>query len=83
MRVDILPNPNSGIFDIRLNSHSEEDITITLVNYLGMEILTEEGIDITKGSVYHIQYPELPAGLYILNVEQGNRNISRKMLIGN
>lgn len=83
VEINIVPNPNNGIFDITISSDSEDNITLSLVNYLGVEIYKKEGISVVSGYTYHMENTELPAGIYILNVEQGDRNISRKVLISN
>lgn len=79
----IQPNPNNGNFNIEINTDSNENITITFVNYIGVEILKDKNVNVQSGMVYPINLEGLPAGIYIVNIEQGDKNISRKVLIGN
>lgn len=82
MQIGIVPNPNNGIFTLNINSNNNAPAVITMVNYLGVQVFKKENVVATNGFVYHMERKELPAGIYILTVEQDNSRYSRKVLIG-
>jgi Secretion system C-terminal sorting domain len=84
--VLLYPNPNSGRFNIRINS--------PLYNYLGMRVYTEEGLlirvqnfsGLVYGRVVPIDMTNLPAGVYIVKFyyDDGVRTSDKsfKVIIG-
>ncbi len=80
--VKIIPNPNNGIFDVNIISDDNKNISLSLVNYLGIEIFKKENIEAGNGFVYHMNNTSLPAGVYILNIEHEGTRYGRKILIG-
>lgn len=82
MEIGVIPNPNNGVFNVEISTESSELASISLVNYLGIEIYRKESVDCTNGYTLHMEHTKLPAGIYILNVEQGEVNYSKKVLIG-
>jgi len=83
MQITIMPNPNNGIFTLNIIPEDNSPITITMVNYLGAKIFKKEFINTTNDIIYKVDESDLPAGIYIINVEQENSMFSRKVLIGN
>ena len=82
MQISIVPNPNNGIFKLHINSENDSPVVITMVNYLGVEILKKENNIVTNGFVYPMERKDLPSGIYVITVEQDNNRYSRKVLIG-
>ncbi len=81
LQITIVPNPNNGIFDLNIISNDEQPITINMVNYLGLKVFEEENIIANNGYVFHVDNTKLPSGIYVISVEQGDRNMTRKVLI--
>lgn len=82
MQINIVPNPNNGIFKLNISSNNDAPVVITMVNYLGVEVFKKENIIATNGFVYPMERKELPAGIYIISVKQDEFRYSRKVLIG-
>jgi hypothetical protein len=82
IQINIMPNPNSGIFTLNINTENSSPITITMVNYLGAKIFEEEFANTTNGLEYQVDENNLPAGIYIISLEQENSRYTRKVLIG-
>jgi hypothetical protein len=82
IQINIMPNPNNGIFTLNINTENSSPITITMVNYLGAKIFEEEFANTTNGVEYQVDENNLPAGIYIISLEQENSRYTRKVLIG-
>jgi len=81
IQINIVPNPNNGVFDIDVATDSNSPISITMVNYLGAKVFENKVTTISSG-IIHIDKNDLPAGIYVVNIEQNGLNYSRKVLIG-
>ena len=80
--ISIVPNPNNGIFTLNISSSNDTPVKVTMVNYIGVQIFKKENVSVNNGIVYKIERKELPAGIYIVTVEQDESRYSRKVLIG-
>lgn len=72
--VRIYPNPASTNITISLRSGQNGELSITDQN--GRVLHKQDFVDSEL-----IELPELPVGLYILNVESGNRKTEHKLII--
>lgn len=82
MQINIVPNPNNGVFKLNINSDNEKPMTITMVNYLGIKVFEKEGVVANNGFIYSMDDASLSSGIYIINIEQGDASYNRKVLIG-
>jgi len=82
IQINVLPNPNDGMFKLEISSDSDDPVSITMVNYLGSQIFRKEKVAANNGWVYQFENKELPVGVYIISIEQGDSRYSRKVLIG-
>ena len=80
--INIVPNPNNGVFKLEISSDNDNPITISMVNYLGLEVFIKEDVIANNGYTYYMEDKNLSSGIYIVNVQQGELSFSRKVLIG-
>jgi len=78
--VKIYPNPTSNFINIDHLNPTSELATYTLVDITGKIVLQKEQMNklILKTS---LNVSELPKGLYILNIQEGNTKIAKKIQI--
>jgi hypothetical protein len=76
----IYPNPNNGNFTIEFNSNSGSDITIDVYDISGRRIFTQS---YPKKKLFseNLQLNNLQSGVYLVNVEDGNRTEVRKIIV--
>ncbi len=79
--ITIIPNPNNGIFTLSVDTESNAPADITLVNYMGMKVLDLNNVIPEASNSIAIELNDLPAGVYVLSVDQDNNIMSRKVLI--
>lgn len=72
--INIYPNPNAGAFIVS----SELAVSLRLVNALGQEILT---IQISENEKRVVTVEGLPAGIYFISGQTGDRKINRKIVV--
>lgn len=78
--IKIYPNPNNGTFNLKLSATSGENIDIKLFDIRGRKIYSEnlEGQnEIDK----IISVNNLNTGMYLLKVNDGNREATKKIII--
>ena len=72
--VTVYPNPNNGVFNIRVNSDLYSKLTIRIYNATGQLVKTQLSSGITYGSVVGVDMSSLSGGtyhLYLSNDQNG------------
>lgn len=81
--IDVLisPNPNTGLFNLNINSGIQQEITISVLNYISQQVVPETKINF-KGD-YHrrIDLSHAKAGIYFVVIQSGNHRIIQKLMI--
>ncbi len=78
--IEVVPNPNNGVFEIVLTKPVEQPVTIKLISMEGRTVYTNQ---FTPSNDNRISVPDinLPAGVYIVNVYFDEEMISQKLTI--
>ena len=79
--INIYPNPNNGVFTIRMNVTEEQDLTVELLNVTGKVVYAEK-IHVNKGQfskTLHVEH--LNSQLYYLRLMNGNGTVIKKLII--
>lgn len=74
------PNPNEGAFTVKFVSSGLHPIKITIYNVLGKNIFEKEYSEQTT-FIEELQLGKIAAGIYFLNVTDGDRKEVRKLII--
>ncbi len=77
--LSFYPNPNAGTFNLRYKSESMDMIDISVVDLSGKTVYNER-ISATGTVIRNIELNE-PSGTYILNLKQGKKHVSKKLII--
>lgn len=77
--VSFYPNPNGGNFTLRYKSESLDMIDITVSDMNGRKVYNER-VAATGTVLRNIELNE-PSGTYILTLQQGNKKLSKKLII--
>jgi peroxiredoxin len=78
----VYPNPSSDLATVKFVTEAAGDVRIRLYNPLGQEILhLVDGLYPSGEHETRIQVSDLPAGIYILRMEAGERSWTRKMQV--
>ncbi|MEM6348706.1 MAG: T9SS type A sorting domain-containing protein [Bacteroidota bacterium] len=75
-RPIIFPNPSEGRFQVKLQNPNQQSYRLYLRNSLGQTILSRE----TRGSQLSLDLSAYPKGVYLLQVEQGDRVWHHKLV---
>src|SRR5690606_19829768 len=77
---NVYPNPNNGTFTISFDSKTSNDIKISVYDIRGRQILAEQYQN--SGTFnQNISLNNAEAGIYIVNVEDGNTKEIRKIVV--
>ena len=78
--LTIVPNPNSGNFNVKFNSTSENDVLINVYDISGRQIFAKS---YPNQSVFaqNIQLDNVQAGVYLVNIQDGNQKSVRKIIV--
>jgi hypothetical protein len=79
--VSVYPNPASGNFFIEWHGAHGNSATITILNALGQKVYTTENSTSAGNFKKEITAGELPAGCYIVEIQQSDYLFSHKLVI--
>jgi hypothetical protein len=79
--ADLYPNPARDIINLDLMMHNFGNIKYTVYNTIGQPVLVETGV-MTKGkNTVQINTANLPAGTYMLTVEQADKVETKRFVV--
>lgn len=76
----VFPNPNNGEFTIKLDSRSNQDITVDVVDVRGRRIFSDVYTNNSEFSEV-ITLNQAQTGLYLVTVSDGDKTTTRKIVI--
>ena len=76
----LYPNPNNGNFTVQFNSNSSNEIKIGVVDMRGREVFSKSYQN-TGLFNQNLQLNNLQAGVYLVNVQDGNRKEVKKIIV--
>ncbi|RLD56401.1 MAG: hypothetical protein DRJ01_15300, partial [Bacteroidetes bacterium] len=79
-RIEVYPNPNTGIFTISIKSNNSENIVVELVNIQGQHVYRKEINNVTN-SVENIDISQFAKGIYYIKVNNGTDVAIRKVVV--
>ena len=78
--VNVVPNPNNGVFNLVFTLPEEQTIDITITNSLGQQISREQ-LGHVANNVLDVDLSTQPNGIYFLSLSNGKERILRKIVI--
>ena len=76
----LFPNPNKGDFSLQFNSNSGKEINVYIYDISG-KLVFNSNYDATSRFDKQIALSNVSAGIYIMKVNDGNKTITRKLVI--
>jgi hypothetical protein len=77
-----VPNPFSGLTEIKVYHQFSGDISVKIVNVMGQTLMTQKKTDVVPGvSQFVIDGSQLAPGVYFYTVSQGNQAVTKKMVV--
>ena len=77
----IYPNPSNGLMNIELNLLNSSYLQLSITNYLGEIVFTDEITNQKDRYNKTIDLRNKAKGVYMINITTNNRNISQKIVI--
>ena len=84
LNFDVFPNPNSGVFQLYLENHQVENITIDIFDVTGKIILNESvNFDSHATKILNYNLNFLSKGIYYIKLSEGNLSHVKPIIITN
>ncbi|WP_339634470.1 reprolysin-like metallopeptidase [Bizionia echini] len=78
--LTVYPNPNNGDFNVKFNSTSNNDVIIEVLDIRGRKVF-ENSYRNTGIFNQSINLDNVQSGMYLLNISEGNRKVTKKIII--
>ena len=78
--ISVFPNPNNGIFTLKINSENPQRVNISIFNNLGSMVASEQ-IDVNGSINKTINLNHLSKGIYYLRMQTANDVVVRKVIV--
>jgi hypothetical protein len=80
---DIYPNPNTGEFNIKVETLTSEVFNIEIYNSLGSLIWKQENVTVNGTFTKHVVLTDSPSGMYMVKLRNNDNTIVKKLIIKN
>ena len=77
----LFPNPNDGLFTIDMSGQPQDEVAFTLFNAIGEMVWRDKASFGTGHLSYKFDQGNLPAGVYSLGVQHGDRTFFVKVVV--
>lgn len=77
----VSPNPASGMVLIRYKAERKEDMKIEVINAQGQAVQTRSYTKFIGELSERLNIQKLPAGIYVIRLQQGSRILTKKLVI--
>jgi hypothetical protein len=78
---EVFPNPNDGTFTLKINNHAPGHLTLRLRNDLSIQVFEDKDLEISGNLVKTYKLNNLPAGIYVLMIEDKDGKSNLKMIV--
>ena len=78
--VQVYPIPSNDIVYLEINNNQPKQLTINIVNSLG-QLIEHERFASTKQLTTRFDLSQVPAGVYFMQIDDGETSLSRKFVI--
>lgn len=78
--VNIMPNPSTGLVNVLLNFGKAENVTVTVSNVIGQELISNK-YDVINSFVAPLDLSSQANGIYFVTVSNGTDKIVQRLII--
>ncbi len=71
--IGVYPNPNHGVFQVRISGGGNETNNIEVYNMLGQQVVSQPNM---QGSLLNVDLSSQPGGVYLLRIVNGNGTVT-------
>jgi hypothetical protein len=79
--VVVYPNPTESSANLAISSTKVQQVNVSIYNNFGQLVATSEHNLVMGGNIIELGTENYAAGIYVVNVTQGNSVISKKLII--
>lgn len=80
--ITVMPNPGNGQFNLIFTLLKQENLNIKIINPLGQQI-SNDRLENVDNHVINIDLRNRPAGIYFIEVSNGNEKVTKKIILTN
>lgn len=77
-QIKLFPNPVKDQLFLQMNSEESTTVQLTWLNVVG-ELIAQESLWVPSSSLTEINLPDIPKGIYLLQIDNGQEKTTRKI----
>jgi len=81
LTISIVPNPGNDFFVVNINSGNQKDITLSVLNYLGQQVIENKQLNVNGDHSISLDLSHADAGIYFVLIQYDNSRIVRKLML--
>jgi len=81
LTISIVPNPGNDFFVVNINSGNQKDITLSVLNYLGQQVIEDKQLNVNGDHSISLDLSHTEAGIYFVLIQYDNSRIVRKLML--
>jgi len=78
--ISIMPNPNSGIFNLIFTLPKHQKVSIHIFNSIG-QLISSNAAENVSSNLFTIDLSSKPGGIYFIEISNGNERVTKKVVI--
>ena len=79
--LDVYPNPSRDIFNITFNCEEPQNVTIKVINVLGVEVFSQQYLNVSTQFLEQIDLTNYSKGIYSLEIYTISGILYRKIAL--
>lgn len=79
--LNIYPNPSDEFVTIEMNTLSEMDMTIQIINLNGQTIVNDELIDQNGQVLRQYEMSQIPSGVYLISIQTEYSSVIKRLIV--
>lgn len=80
--ITIMPNPNNGQFSLVFTLIKQENVNVKILDPMG-RLISNDSLENVSNNLINIDLRERTAGIYFIEISNGNEKVVRKLILSN
>lgn len=81
LSMQIFPNPNTGVFRIKLQTRNQQSLRLKVLNNVGVEVYTQDDVVVNQSWENEMDLSSLSQGVYFIHIYNDDFSVLKKLVL--